>query len=311
MTITKNSKFLPYLALAAVCILWGTTYLALRIGVLAFPAFLFSALRQVLAGGLLVSILVLAFKIKLPKRDAMLTQAIGGFFLITIGNGLVGWAELVVPSGVAAIICSIMPVWLILINMIVAQDERPTFPIILGLIIGLSGIVIIFGEHIADFSRPEYIFGIVTIFVANIGWALGSVWMKRKNHSSNAFMNAGLQMFFGGLYLVPISLIFDDYTHLQWSGEAVYSLIYLIIFGSIAAYTAYSYALKKLPITIVSLYAYVNPIVAVVLGWLVLGEKLNAQVWIAIAITIAGIYIVNKGYQLRNIWKAQFTSDKI
>jgi drug/metabolite transporter (DMT)-like permease len=144
-------------------------------------------------------------------------------------------------------------------------------------------------------------------FVAVISWAIGSIWIKKHNTESNPFLNAGLQMLFGGIFVMPLSFAFDDLTTITWSAEAVYSLIYLIVFGSIIAYTCYSYALRKLPMTIVSLYAYVNPLVAVVLGWAVLSEKLNMKIGIAILITVAGIYIVNKGYQLRDLWKAQFS----
>jgi len=109
------------------------------------------------------------------------------------------------------------------------------------------------------------------------------------------------------LWLIPFSLAFDDLSAVSWSPEAVYALLYLIVFGSLVAYASYSYALRKLPMTIVSLYAYVNPLVAVLLGWLVLDEKLNIKIIGAFLLTIAGIYIVNKGYQLRNEWKAQFS----
>jgi drug/metabolite transporter (DMT)-like permease len=198
-----------------------------------------------------------------------------------------------------------MPVVVILINVTFNKDERPTVPIILGLAIGLIGIIMIFSEHIAQFSNRQYLLGIVMTFVAVISWASGSIWIKKKNGESNPFVNAGLQMFFGGFWMFPFSLGFDDLSGITWSGEAMYSLLYLIIFGSIVAYASYSYALKKLPMTIVSLYAYVNPIVAIILGWAVLGEKLNVRIVIAIILTIAGIYIVNKGYQLRDAWKAQ------
>jgi drug/metabolite transporter (DMT)-like permease len=114
-------------------------------------------------------------------------------------------------------------------------------------------------------------------------------------------------MFFGGLWCFPLSLAFDDLSSVRWSGEAVYALLYLIVFGSVIAYSCYSYALRNLPMTIVSLYAYINPIVAVILGWLVLDEKLNATMGLAIIMTVAGIYIVNRGYQLRDVWKAQFS----
>jgi drug/metabolite transporter (DMT)-like permease len=114
-------------------------------------------------------------------------------------------------------------------------------------------------------------------------------------------------MFFGGLWLFPLSLAFDDLSAVSWTPSILYSMIYLIIFGSIIAYACYSYVLRKLPMTIVSLYAYINPIVAVILGWLVLAEKLNTKIAVGILLTVAGIYIVNRGYQLRDAWRAQFT----
>lgn len=305
--MSNRDNLLPYLALAAVCIIWGTTYLALRIAVLHFPPFLFSALRQTTAGLLLLAFMMVVQKQSLPSMKGLVHQAIGGFFLIGLGNGLVAWAEMHIPSSIAAIICSLMPVIVILINLTINRDERPTAPIIIGMTLGLVGIILIFGENIQEFSRLEYLTGIILIFVAVLSWAGGSVWIKKHNTDSNPFINAGLQMLFGGLYMFPASLLFDNLDTVSWSGEAVYSLAYLIIFGSMVAYTCYSYALRKLPMTIVSMYAYINPIVAVILGWAVLGEALNIKIGIAIIVTIAGIYIVNKGYQLRNLWRAQFS----
>lgn len=306
--IKNNNNFLPYLALAVVCIAWGTTYLALRIGVLEFPPFLFSALRQIIAGILLVGGLFLFGKIKMPHKSVLINQAIGGFFMITLGNGLVGWAEVHVPSGVAAVICSMVPIWVILINLVIAKDEKPTFPIVMGLAIGLSGIILIFGENLSGFAVSGYVWGVILIVIANLGWAGGSIWMKRKNQESNPFLNAGLQMLFGGLLLLPVSAFFDDFQTIQWSNNVIYSLLYLILIGSVAAYACYSYAIKKLPVTIVTLYAYINPIVAVLLGWAVLGETLNLRVGIAIGVTLVGIYIVNRGYQFRNLWKAELST---
>ncbi len=308
MTDTRKN-LLPYLALAVVCIAWGTTYLALRIGVLEFPAFLFSGLRQLIAGILLTGVLFMVAKVRLPDKSVIVNQAVGGFFMITLGNGLVGWAEIHVSSGIAAIICSMVPIWVIVINLVIAKEEKPTFPIIMGLAIGLSGIILIFGENMADFANPGYAWGLILIFIANLSWAAGSIWMKRKNQTSDPFLNAGLQMIFGGLFLMPVSLVFDDYQTIQWTGNVVYSLIYLILVGSVAAYACYSYAIKKLPLTIVTLYAYINPLVAIVLGWLVLGEKLNLRILVAIGVTLAGIYIVNRGYQLRSLWKSQLSTN--
>jgi drug/metabolite transporter (DMT)-like permease len=303
----KKDLLAAYVSLAAICLIWGTTYLALRIAVLHFPPFLFVAIRQTTAGFLLAGFMIVIAKVQLPSRDYIFRQAIAGFFMISMGNGLVAWAEVYVPSGVAAIICSLVPMTVILVNVAVNREEKPTLPIVVGVLVGLIGIIMIFSEHLGDFAKLEYQIGIALIFLAVVSWAAGSVWLKKRGGEGNPFLNAGLQMFFGGLWLIPGVFLFDDLRAVSWSSEAVYSLIYLIIFGSIIAYACYSYTLRKLPMTIVSLYAYVNPIVAVIIGWIILDEKLNSKIWLAILITIAGIYIVNRGAQLRSALKAQFS----
>ena len=303
----KKDLLIPYIALSAICLIWGTTYLVLRIAVLHFPPFLFVTIRQLIAGSLLVGFMLLSGKAAWPDRAHLVRQAVAGFFMITLGNGLVAWAEVVIPSGVAAILCSLMPMVVILINLGVNKDERPTVAIVTGVLLGLGGIMMIFGEHLVEFAKIEYQLGILVIFIAVLSWAGGSVWLKRRGNDGNAFLNAGLQMFFGGIWLIPGALIFDDLGSVTWSAEAFYSMIYLVLIGSIVAYACYSYVLRKLPMTIVSLYAYVNPIVAVILGWIVLSEKLNLRIGIAILVTVAGIYIVNRGYQFGRLWKQQFS----
>lgn len=301
-------KDLPaYVALTAICIIWGTTYLALRVAVTHFPPFLFVAIRQVAAGVILVGGLMMLTKVKFPGWRYVYHQSIAGFFLITLGNGLVAWAEMHIPSGIAAVICSLMPVMVIITNIMINREERPNIPIVVGIVLGFVGISMIFGEELNQLNNRDYLVGMILIFLAVIAWAGGSVWVKKHNQKTNVFLNAGLQMFFGGIWSFILSFIFDDLSVVHWSPEAIYSLLYLIVFGSVIAYSCYSYALRKLPMTIVSLYAYINPIVAVILGWLILDEKLNATMGIAILMTVAGIYIVNRGYQLRDIWKAQFS----
>lgn len=249
-------------------------------------------------------------KAAFPGKALLRQQAIAGFFMISLGNGLIAWAEMHIPSGIAAIICSLIPILVILINVIIDREDRPSFPIIAGVILGLGGIVIIFSEDLGAFSRREYIMGIVLTLAAAIAWAGGSVWLKKKNTESNLFINAGLQMFFGGLLTLPLSFAFDDLSNVTWSAEVVWPLVYLTLIGSVAAYASYAYALHKLPMTIVSLYAYINPLVAVVLGWLLLNETLNTTIWFAMILTIAGIYVVNRGYQLLEAWKAQFSAGR-
>jgi len=308
-SMNNKSNVLAYFALGVLCIVWGTTYLALRVGVTQFPPFLFSGIRFLCAGPILLTILYLLGKATVPTRRILREQAVSGLLLCTFGVGIVGWSEMYVSSGLAAIICSVMPIWVMLINFFVSADDQPALPVVLGLFIGLVGIVMIFGEHLGDFSDPKYTFGIFTTFLGNICWAFGTVWVKKKTTATDPFLAAGLQMIFGGLFLLPMSLIFDDYATITSSWDMIFSLIYLILFGSVAAYASYSYAIKKLPMTIVSLYAYINPIVAVILGALVLGERLNLRIGIGILITLAGIYVVNRGYQIRTFLKTQFSKE--
>lgn len=289
-----------YLALAAVCVIWGTTYLGLRIGVTQFPPFLFSFLRFASAGSILVGVMTLVAKVPLPDREIMINQSLCGLMMVTLGISIVGWAEVYISSGLAAIICSCMPIWALLINVVITKDEQPNWIILLGLSAGITGIVIIFGEHLTEFTQQNYTAAIVATFLANISWAAGSIWIKKRGGRGNPFLNAGIQMLAGAIFLIPLTLLFDDYSEIRWSGSLVATLAYMSLVGSVAAYACYSYAIKKLPMTIVSLYAYINPVVAVILGWLILNEKFNPLMGIAIVITLLGIYLVNVGYQSKS-----------
>ena len=300
---------MAYFCLAGICLIWGTTFLVMRIGVLKFPPFLFAACRQIIAGIFLTGFLFIVKKEKFPSWNVLRIQAFRGFLLITCGNGLVSWAEVFVPSGLAAIICSTMPVIVILINLTVNRSEVPNWMIALGVVIGLSGILLVFSEYLADFANPNYRMGIILIFVATLTWAVGSMLTKRKNYDTNPFLNAGMQMLFGGLFCLPFSFLFDDLNQVIVSTEVVLALSYLILMGSVAAFSMYTYVLAKLPMTIASLYAYINPLVAVVLGWLVLSEKLNLKIGLAFLITVLGIYIVNYGYQRQQ--KKQYESSNL
>ncbi len=271
----------------------------MRVGVHDFPPFLFAGVRQILAGTILISFLALIKKVPFPTRTNVLRQAVAGFFMITLGNGLVTWAEVYVPSGVAAVICSLMPVWVVIINLTVNRSEKTNIRIVLGVITGLIGILVVFLDELSDFGVPAYQLGIASIFLASLSWAVGTVFIKRSSDNSNTFFNVGLQMFFGGLWCLIASLAVDDLSNVHWTQNVYVSIGYLAIVGSAIAFAMYAYVLVHLPVTIASLYSYINPIVAVILGWLILGERLNFYIGIAIVITSFGIYLVNKGYQSR------------
>ncbi len=296
---------LAYLCLAGICIIWGTTFLVMRIGVEGFPPFLFAGVRQLTGGVILIAFMFFVKRIKAPSLPNIGKQAFAGFLMITMGNGLVSWAEVYIPSGMAAIICSLMPVWVILINLTINRSEKPNLLILFGVLIGLIGILIVFGEHLANFTNGNYRIGILLTFTASLTWALGSINMKRLSDGNNPYLNAGLQMAFGGIWCFVISLFIDDYSGLSWKTVPYVPLAYLALVGSLAAFAMYAYLLTMLPLTIASLFSYVNPLVAVVLGWLILNEKLNITIGVAIAITVLGIYLVNLGYQRKKTFNSK------
>lgn len=305
-----KKEFLPaYLALVFICLTWGTTYLVMRIGVMDIPPFLFASIRQILAGALLTGVMLTIGRSKFPSKKELWQLAVSGLLLFALANGLISWAQLYIPSGLAAIICSFLPMWIIFLNMYVNREERPNLPIVIGAILGLLGIVIIFGENLENLSSSGYLAGVVLTFVATFCWSVGSMWVKKASLQTDLFLTAGLQMFFGGLWLIPFSIVFDDYSTIAWSPKGAVSLVYLVVVGSILSYMCYYYALKKLPITMVSMYSYINPLVAVFLGWLVLDEKLNMAIGIGFVTTILGIYLVSRGYQIRATWRTQVSGD--
>jgi drug/metabolite transporter (DMT)-like permease len=292
-----KTKTYAYIALAIVCLAWGTTYLALRIVVVHFPSFLFLGIRQFAAGVLLGAILLISKKSQMPGWKNIGRQFIAGIFMITIGNGLVGWSEMYIPSGIAALICSLMPLWVIVINLFLYRDKKPGLFIYGGVLMGIAGMVLIFKHDISSLGQKGYFMGIILTIIAAISWASGSVYVGRNKHKQDPLMSAALQMFAGGIGMLLISPFADSYAHVLWTGEVIFWLVYLTIVGSLVAYAAYAYALVNLPITIVSLYAYINPLVAVILGWMVLHENLNIYTAAAFLCTLAGIFLVNTGYR--------------
>lgn len=297
----KKTEWLAWASLAIICIVWGTTYLVLRVGVESVPPFLFTGLRQVIAGLLLGGAVMMFLGNSLPDFRTLSRHAIVGFFMISIGNGAVGWGEMYVSSSIAAIICSLMPLWIILINLAYGKGDKIDGQILFGVLLGFVGLMLIFGDGLSDFTNSDYTAGIIVIFLATISWAGGTIYLRTFKKNGTPLLDAALQMFFGGVFLLIASSLTEDADTARWHGESLFALFYLIIFGSVIAYGAYSYVLTKLPTPVVSLYAYINPVVAVLLGWLILDEKLNVPILAGCVIIIAGVYIVNTGYRKQEI----------
>jgi drug/metabolite transporter (DMT)-like permease len=296
--MSDRSLWGAYIALLVVCVVWGTTYFALLIGVESFPPFLFSAIRQFLAGLILMIVLFLLGKLKFSKSD-FIHQSIPGILMITLGNGVIGWSERYIPSGLAALIVSILPVYIVGINYFLGTDKRkPNNAILLGLLLGCIGIFLMFRDNLKDLINPDYLNGMLVAFLACLAWAFGSIYAKSKPSSANVLTNAAIQMFSGGVGLFLLSIFLDDYSELKTvTSESLWALAYLTLFGSILTYSCFVYALEKLPLGVVSLYAYANPFIALLLGFFFLNESVTWITGLALITTLSGIYFINRGYQ--------------
>jgi drug/metabolite transporter (DMT)-like permease len=297
VSITTKTK--AYLAYGYIAIIWGTTYLGIRIAVEHYPAFLMAGVRQVISAIIMCGIAFAVNRnLNLQKRN-ILQNAIIGFLMISIGNGIVSWAELYVPSGVAALVCSTMPISVVCINLFTSNREKLNMLIVLGMLLGFGGVALIFKNDVAALTDHRYLMGIGALLLATFGWGWGSILSKRWGNNTNPMFDSGMQLFFGGIFLLISSPMVDDYSTADWhSTEALLALIYLIIFGSIIAFTLYRYALKVLPVGFVTSYAYFNPLVAVILGALA-GEPTSGWVVVSFVAIIAGVFLVNSGYQRR------------
>lgn len=294
--MTTRTK--AYIALAIVCVFWGTTYLALRIGVQQFPPFLFSGIRQFGAGVLLFLWMAVSGNLeKLPWKDIG-KQVLPGFLLITLGNGIIGWAEMYIPSGLAALIVCSMPIYIVIINLVLGKEKKLfNTKIVCGFLLGCAGIFLIFRDNIADLAKPEYFLGVISSFGACLFWAIGSIYMKSNTFTTSAYSNAAIQFTSGGIGCFIFSLLFDDFGRLaNVNSDSLWALLYLTLIGSLLAYMSYLYAIRHLPMLVVSTYAYVNPVIAILLGVAVLSEKIT---WItvgALAVTLLGVYLINAGF---------------
>ncbi len=294
--MTKQTK--AYIALVYVCIVWGTTYLAIRIGVQHYPSFLFAGIRQLMAGVILMAFALYRSRETDLSSGNILRQMLVGFLMLTVGNGLVTFGMKFIPSGVSALICSLMPMFAVLFNMMSSKKDHFNLMIGLGMALGICGVALIFRHNIAEVTQPAYMGGIIATIVATAGWALGGTVNRRHTNAVNPFFNSGLQLLFGGIFMLFISPAVDNYSGFElWNTEGIVSLIYLIIFGSAIAYAAYMFALNVLPVGVATLYAYINPLIAVLAGYLFLKEELNIYIGLAFITIVISVFLVNRGYR--------------
>ena len=293
-----DTKFRAYAAWILICIVWGTTYLAIRVCLETIPPFLMGGIRYVIAGALLAAGLAIRGE-RLPRPPAWTSLAILGFFMIGVGNGGVVWAEQTVTSGLTAVLVAMSPFWMVGIDAIVPPRVPLTGRRILGLLIGFAGIVMLVWPEIQLGGGRSFLVGVMSAQIACVGWAIGSAYSRRRGHGAakdeNVLATAAFQMLFGGVCLLVAALVTREMSHLTFTLRTASALAYLIVAGAIAGFTAYAYALKHLPVAMVSTYAYINPVIAVILGTLILREPFNVRMMLAAGVVLAGILLVRQG----------------
>ncbi|MDF2937033.1 MAG: multidrug transporter [Paenibacillaceae bacterium] len=292
---TGSSKLLKVgIALFAVYLFWGGTYLGMKVAIETMPPFLMAGIRFLIAGAVLYVVARMKDRTK-PSLTEWRNAGIVGAMLLLGGNGIVAWAEQKVPSSIASLLVAAVPLWMIVFNWM-GSRKKPNPGIILGVILGLVGIFLLVWQSGGGTDTHGFDFiGIAALIVASISWSAGSLFSRTAKLPSSPLLSTALQMIVGGLLLLMFSFVLGDWSKLdvaQISLRSYAALGYLIVFGSIFGYTAYIWLLKNADPALVSTYAFVNPVVAVSLGWFLAGEQLGGHSLAAAIVIVAAVAII-------------------
>ena len=290
-----NTIGLPILALCWVSFFWGTTWLASKEGVKHMPGLQLAGIRQFI-GGFLYVCFFLYKKTPWPKGKQWKTIIILSILNFVLSNGLSTWGVKYISSGLGAIIGAIFPLWIVLIT--VFRGEKIARLSILGLVISFGGVCVIFYDHLADFLKPDFRFGILLSLFSTVTWAYGTLYTRKKAASFNPYFSLGLQMVISSTILLTITGATGTGVSISSiPANSWWAIGYLTIIGSILTFIAFIYMIQKLPAEISSIYAYINPIVAILLGAIIFGEPLTMAIAIGGGVTLCGLYLVN--YSIR------------
>ncbi len=288
-----QSGILIILAFFSIYVIWGSTYLLNKIAVTELPPFMLASIRFVSAGILIFIIAkILGISLKINRKQ-LINTIIAGFLFLTFGNGVVVWALRYVDSGFAALEISAQPL-VVLVLMRILEGKKIQTMSVIGVVLGIIGIYLLVSQK-QIISQEGSIIGIIMIFACMLSWAYGSLFVAKADLPSNYFVNTGYQMLTGGIMLAITSFIFgENWTNpIEWSEKVQLSMIILIIFGSIVAFTSFNYLLKAVSPEKVATSTYVNPIIALILGWYFLNEQITTQSIIAAAVLLTGVYFIN------------------
>jgi drug/metabolite transporter (DMT)-like permease len=292
----QSHRTLLVLAFAAIYLVWGSTYLAIRIMVETLPPFSSAGVRFLIAGGSLL-VFLLARGSAFPTRNQWHHSLIGGVLLLLGGNGLIVWAEKSIPSGLAALLVALAPIWFALLNWLRPHGVPPTGKTILGIAVGFLGVILLVHGRSGDSRMEGTLTGVIAVIGSGICWAGGSLYSKHAATSGSHWMNAATQMICGGAALGLAGIFLGEPLNTDWSAVSVRSLTalaYLIVFGSWIGFSAYIWLLSITSAARVSTYAYVNPVIAVFLGWAILDERVTSQMISGALVVLAGVIIITR-----------------
>lgn len=291
-----SSSSKAYLALGTVCFFWGTTWIASKFGVLHMPALQLAGIRQ-LMGGILYFIYFTTKGRIFPKGKEWKPILILSFLNFMLSNAFATWGVKFIPAGLASIIGATFPLWIVVIGL-VSSKTRISSKALTGFIIGFIGICVIFFEHLHNFFNPLFLSGIFLSLAATWSWAAGTLYTKEKAKQFNPYFSLGWQMIISGIVLLLFTKITGMWIpFLSIPYQSWLSIGYLVIFSSVLTFIAFIYALQHLSAEQTSVYAYINPIVAVILGAVIFGEKLTIFIALGGAIILYGIYLINSAFR--------------
>lgn len=289
----RSPQFWAYAALISVCFFWGTTYLGIRMALEMWPPMTLVAVRFLLSGGILLAGALL-LGARLPRGRGLWLTAGYGVLILGVGNGALVLAETWIPSGMAALIITVSPFWMVGLNALLPPREPLHAPTLAGMLIGLAGAVLLVGPGAmaGGAAGAAMMKGALVLQLGCASWSLGSLLQKRLRSPAHPIVAGGIQQLAAGLAFTPLALLFPSEIH--YSARGLAALLYLVMFGSIVGYSSYVIALERLPVAVVSLYNYVNPVVAVILGWIFYREPFGWREALAMLAIFAGVAIVKR-----------------
>jgi drug/metabolite transporter (DMT)-like permease len=293
---SSRKLLILFAAFFAVYVFWGSTYLAIKYAIQTLPPFLMAGTRFAVAGAILFAWARFSKDYERPKWEHWRTSIIVGTLLLLGGNGLVVYAEHYLPSSFAALLIATEPLWIVLLSWGWLGHRRPSWKVVLGLVIGFAGVwLLVSGGSAAATEASGQWFGIVAVLIASVSWAAGSIYGLRGPTPRSPVLGSGMQMIAGSASLLIVGAVRGELATFQPSSVSLNSLLgvgYLMVFGSLIGYTAYAWLLKNSRPSMVATYAYVNPVIAVLLGWLIAGESMTGQMLMGAGVIVGSVVLI-------------------